>query len=101
MPKKTQYALVDPFEIDNGELNGAPAELAFALGVEWAMFRRQVDESTSPFTILCLSQNAGRFVRMAERKGRFVEERRTDPAGWTQLWVGDFIACAPAGPRSR
>lgn len=87
--KKTKFGLVEEFGIDNGELDGINPRTAFALGVEWEMFRKKL-ASQKPFTTLCLSENACRFVKMAEKNGRFVEERQTY-FGWTEIWVGDIM----------
>jgi hypothetical protein len=89
-----QFELVEPFETDDDSLRDLRPEYAFALGVEWAMFRRQLAAGT-PFTTLCLPENRMRFVRMAERHNRFVEDRQTSCVGWTQIWVGDTISSEP------
>ncbi len=94
MDEKANFGLIEPFEVDNGELNGITPEYAFALGVEWAMFRTQLSIG-KPFTFLCLPENRTRFVRMAERHRRFVEDRPTACVDWFQIWVGDFIGCEP------
>jgi hypothetical protein len=83
------FQLVEPFEIDNGSLAGLSPEYIFTMGVEWAMFRQKLSEGT-PFTVLCLPENSERLIRMAERKNRFVEDRQTGCAGWTEVWVGDY-----------
>ena len=64
------YRLVEPFDTD--DLAGTDAKLAFALGVEWEMFRRKL-RGRKPFREVVVSENADRLVRMAERHGRFVE----------------------------
>ncbi len=82
--------LVEPFEIDQASLAGYSPGYIFTLGVEWEMFRQRLYQGT-PFTMLCLPENRTRFVRMAERHERFVEDRQTGAAGWTEIWVGDSI----------
>jgi hypothetical protein len=84
-----EFELVEPFEIDDGSLNGLAPHYVFSLGVEWEMFRRQLARGT-PFTTLCLPENRTRFVKMAERHNRFVEDRQTGCVGWTEIWVGDY-----------
>src|ERR1700683_1558727 len=86
-----ELGLVEPFETGDGSLRGVNAEFAFGLGVQWAMFRQKLVRNV-PFTTLCLAENRGRFVRMAERHGRFVEDRPTTWPGWVEIWVGDAIA---------
>jgi len=85
-----EFGLVEPFEIDDGSLRGLLPEYIFALGVEWAMFRQQLAKGV-PFTTMCLPENRTRFVRMAERNRRFVEDRQTACPGWFEVWVGDQL----------
>ena len=87
---RTDYDLIEPFDTDDGSLNGITPKEAFALGVEWLMFRRWL-ASGQPFKTLCLSNNAARLVRLAERHNRFVEDRQTGCDGWTEIWVGDYV----------
>jgi hypothetical protein len=85
-----EYHLVEPFDIDNGSLDCVDPKEAFVLGVEWLMFRRQL-AAGQPFKTLCLPSNATRLVKMAERHNRFVEDRGTGCADWTEIWVGDYV----------
>ena len=89
--------LVEPFEIDDGSLCGLTAEYAFALGVEWQLFRQQLSTG-KPFKVLCLPENRSRFVAMAERHRRFVEDRQTACVDWSEIWVGDPISSEPLAP---
>jgi hypothetical protein len=82
--------LVEPFEIDQESLAGYSPSYIFTLGVEWELFRQKLYQGT-PFTMLCLPENRTRFVRMAERHERYVEDRQNGAIGWTEIWVGDFI----------
>jgi hypothetical protein len=84
------YELIEPFDIDDGSLEGISPKEAFALGVEWLMFRRRL-QSGQPFKIWCLSNNAARLVKLAERHNRFVEDRQTGCDGWSEVWVGDYV----------
>lgn len=87
--------LVEPFETDDGSLDGVDSRLAFALGVEWAMFRGQLMvcemDDGDGFTAVCMSENAERFIKMAERHGRFCESRRTKAKGWSEVWIGGKV----------
>ena len=83
------HALVEPFDVDDGSLVGLSPEYIFAMGVEWAMFRQRLSTG-KPFTTLCLPENRQRFVAMAERNRRFVEDRQTACLGWFEVWVGDY-----------
>ena len=84
----TTYSLVEPFEIDNGELDNLTPQECFSLGVEWQIFRTQLSEG-NPFTSLVLSNNAGRLTALAERAQRFVEARPAND-GWALITVGDY-----------
>jgi len=85
------YDLVEPFNSDGSSLNGVSSEVAFALGVEWQMFRQRL-KSGQRFQTLCLAMNTSRLVKMAERQRRFVEDRPTPWPGWSEIWVGDYLA---------
>ncbi len=88
---ENSYKLVEPFEIDDGSLRSVTPQYAFALGVEWLIFRQKL-LTGEPFKMLCLPENSVRFVNMAERHSRFVEDRQTGCVGWTEIWVGDAIS---------
>ena len=87
---KAEFGLVEPFETDNGSLAGVSAEHAFALGVEWEMWRQRL-KNGKPFTDLCLPHNTKRLVRMCERHRRNVEERLNVHPGWDEIYVGDYL----------
>jgi hypothetical protein len=82
--------LNEPFDIDDGSLEGLSLEQAFILGVEWQLFRQRLS-SGKPFTTFCLPSNCQRLVKMAERKRRFVEDRPNVAPGWSEIYVGDCI----------
>jgi hypothetical protein len=81
---------VEPFNAGGGSLSGVNPEIAFSLGVEWQMFRQRL-QTGRPFKTLCLSMNTNRLVKMAEHQRRFVEDRPTPWAGWSEIWVGDSL----------
>jgi hypothetical protein len=86
----TKFELVEPFETDDGSLDGINAGECFALGVEWEQFRQRL-KNGKPFTTLCLANNAIRLSAMAERHRRYVEYRPATTAGWAQITVGDQV----------
>ena len=90
MSEPDKFGLVEPFETENGALDCVSAAYAFALGVEWEMFRQRLN-SGKPFTTLCLPPNTKRLVRMCERHRRFVEERPNLSPGWDEIYVGDYL----------
>ena len=90
MEYKQESGFIEPFDIGDGSLNKVSAGYAFALGAEWQLFRQRLD-SGKKFTTFCMPENTARFVKMAERHKRFVEDRPNAALGWTQIYVGDFI----------
>ena len=85
-----EFGLIEPFETDNGSLDGVTAEHAFALGVEWAMWRQRL-KTGQPFTDLCLPKNTSRLVRLCERHKRIVEDRPNICPGWDEIYVGGYV----------
>jgi hypothetical protein len=79
------FGLIEPFETE--DLEGASTDLAFALGVEWAMFRHRL-LNEGRFIELVISQGSKRLVRMVERHNRYVECHPYSD-GWDQIVVGD------------
>lgn len=98
MDEYVSKLMLEPFDVEDGSLKNVTPEYAFALGVEWHLFRQQLLESR-PFRVLCLPENRSRFVKLAERHRRFVEDRPTGSADWVEIWVGDVIAPEPPGSR--
>jgi hypothetical protein len=97
---QSKFGLVEPFEVDDGSLSGITPEYAFAMGVEWQIFRLQL-LTGKPFKMLCLPENRARLVNLAERHKRFVEDRQTACVAWFEIWVGDLISCEPLEPESK
>lgn len=83
-----EYALVEPFDVDDESLVGLSSKECFALGVEWQLFRDKL-ATGKPFTEYVLANNANRLTKMAERNRRFVESRPADD-GWALLTVGNY-----------
>lgn len=77
---------IEPFETDDGSLDGLSAAACFALGVEWEMFRQKLNQ-LQPFSALVHTRNALRVCRMAERHNRFVESHPVAPF-YTAVIVG-------------
>ena len=86
---ETDFGLVEPFVVDDA-LNDISPEQAFALGIEWQMFRERLKTGQS-FSTLCLAINASRLVKLAKSQHRLVEVRSTPWEAWTELRVGDLI----------
>ena len=92
--KESDFGLVETFNMGSS-LNGITPEHAFALGIEWQMFRERL-KMKKPFSTLCLSINASHLVRMAKCQRRFVEAKPTPWASWSELSVGDDSGMAIA-----
>lgn len=87
MADDAEWGLVEPFDTDNGELDGVPPAECFALGVEFEMFRQKL-KTGLVFKEHCLANNAERLVRMVERHNRFVEHSPAETEGWALIHVG-------------
>ncbi len=97
---EAKWGLVEPFDIDDGELDGVSRQTAFCLGYEFCEFRRALERG-GPIRQTAHTENAGRLKRMCIRRGR---KFKAEPcpgceADWTYLDVagadGQFL---PAGP---
>lgn len=81
----TDWGLTDPFDIDDGSLDGLTPEQAFVFGVEWGMLFQSLDEEESRLVFVNIhTENAERLVRLCRRKGRepMVIDRG---GGWTEI----------------
>lgn len=84
-----EFGLVEPFDIDDGSLDGIGVKECFALGVEWQLFRERL-KTGKPFTDVVLANNAERLTKLAERSRRFVESRPASN-GWSTITVGGHL----------
>jgi hypothetical protein len=84
------WALIDPADVDHGELNGLSPQACFILGAEWEAFASRL-ATGKPFTAVINAENTTRLVAMAERHSRFVEERPNHAPGWATVWVGGTL----------
>lgn len=88
MAEDAEWGLVEPFDVDNGQLDGLTAAECFTLGVEWQMFRAKLDEDGS-FVDQVHTANADRLMAMARRRGKQVTRHwlHDDYADWCTLCV--------------
>jgi hypothetical protein len=63
------YGLVEPFDIDNGELAGLRPQDCFVLGVEWQMVHT-ILATGKPASMPLHAKNASRIKRMCIRRDR-------------------------------
>jgi hypothetical protein len=99
MDHKQKFETVEQYDTPKCSMNGITPEYAFAMGAEWQVYRQKL-QTGKPFTTLCLPENSARFVKMAERQNRFVEDRQIG-CGWTEIWVGDSISHKSPSSESR
>lgn len=89
----TTWGLQEPFDIDNGELDGLRPQDCFVLGAEWQLVSQQLDSGEAFSRPLHLA-NSERIKRMCIRRGR---KFRTKPNGLEWLWLevagegGEFL----------
>lgn len=86
------YSLVEPFGIDHGELDGLTPQEVFTLGVEWQLFRGQLEHpDVEAFQFQAHTANAERLKAMCKRHGREVKQcwLHEDYAEWCVLHVSD------------
>lgn len=76
-------------DVDDGSLKGLTETRCFILGVEWELFRARLTTGRG-FTQLCHHENRARLMAMAERQGRFCEDR-SEPYNWGAIWVGRAV----------
>ena len=67
-----EFHMIEPFDVDNGELDGLRQSLCFVLGVEWQMVKNQL-ESGKPFERPIHSENLDRIEAMLKRADRGYE----------------------------
>jgi hypothetical protein len=87
--QNAEWAVVEPFDIDDGSLENVSQAECFSMGVEWQLFRSRL-ASGKPFTDIFLANNAGRLTKLAERQQRFVEARPASD-GWVSITVGNQL----------
>jgi hypothetical protein len=92
--------LAGPNDAKGGSLEGITPEYAFALGIEWQFFRQQLPTG-KPFKVICLPENKNRFVALAQKHKRVIQDRHSKWVGWLELWVGDLVSYQPLKPESK
>lgn len=66
------FSILEPFNIDNGELNGIEPQTIFTLGVEWQMFYQKLQAGDS-FLMQVHKENVGRLKVLCIRNKRKFE----------------------------
>lgn len=83
--QQQEWSSVEPFFIDDGQLDGISAANAFVLGVEWQMVYSQL-KSGEPFERPVHAANRERLTRLCIRNGRRCEVTKPED-GWCHLIV--------------
>jgi hypothetical protein len=79
-----EYGLVEPFDIDNGELDGVRPQQAFVLGYEICQLHNLLDGGPSPISRPVHAENESRIKRLCIRRRR---KCRLAPNGPEWLWL--------------
>jgi hypothetical protein len=83
------FDLIEPFDIDGGELSGLSPELCFTLGVEWGKVTSALDAGElGPFPIH--AENVARLCAAVLRRGLIVSSARIRN-GWAELIVDRMV----------
>ena len=93
MSKGIGYKLMEPFDIDGGELDGISPQMCFVLGAEWWQMNVLL-ESGDPIGKPIHNENAERVRRMCIRRGRRFRVRDNGPE-WKWLDVADASGAFP------
>ena len=87
----TDYAMIDSFYIDNGELDGFEKHECFVLGVEWCQVIRTVDDNPDDnqyFIVHAANQSRlDTALRTRGRKLRWVWPVDDQSEEWISLYV--------------
>jgi hypothetical protein len=88
MADEHDYGLVHSFHIDHGELDDLSPQECFTLGVEWQMFRAQLEDG-EPFERQVHGKNVGRLKALVADFGRTVTDHwvHEDYPEWRLLRV--------------
>ena len=82
---QADFELMEPFDIDHGELDGIDARTVFCLGYEFCQVRNELDAGRG-FSRPLHFENRGRIERMCLRRGRtYLFGDEAD--GWVPLTV--------------
>lgn len=73
MDDDEEFSLVEPFHVDNGELEGLTLQQAFVLGYEYAVIREKLDIGSFPFEVTFHSENEARVRKMLDRNNAHYE----------------------------
>jgi len=85
-----EFGCVEPFDIDDGELDGLTPQQCFVLGYELADISRRAELLEDSFGALVHSSNRERIERALQKRGRdcrfgWAGDDRSE--SWMHLWV--------------
>jgi hypothetical protein len=81
-----EYKLMEPFDIDNGELEGLRPQEVFCLGYEWRQIQDMLDTGDG-ISHTIHTPNANRIKRMCIRRARQCKVEDSGVEGWSFLEV--------------
>lgn len=89
----TEHTLMEPFDIDGGELDGIPPQIVFCLGFEFCQMITLL-ESGEPITRTIHTPNASRIKRMCIRRRRKFKVEPCPDVGdqWSFLEVDGMVS---------
>lgn len=82
------FGLVEPFDVDDGQLDGIRPNEIFTMGVEFEMLRQRLLPGEENFRIYVNRKNSERLIALCERHDRFVECGPVEYEDWQLLIVG-------------
>lgn len=85
--QESGWELTEPFDIDDGELNGLSPQMCFSMGVEWMKWLSRI-KSNSTHSDMCMEGNSIRIQSLLERHG-IQCEARVPNGGWCEIWVNN------------
>lgn len=77
--------IIEPFDVDDGELDGLSPQLCFVLGVEWAMVREALDADRQLGPLWVHAQNVPRLRAMIRRRRGLILSAAPTSDGWALL----------------
>ena len=62
-----EYQMFEPFEIDNGELDGLDNQMCFCLGAEYVQWLERFRSNQDKWDVYVIKENAERVANMGRR----------------------------------
>lgn len=83
------FGMMEPFDVDNGELDGLTPQQCFVLGYECRMVHEMLEDQREIEDQPVHAANRERLMRMAIRRGAPIHiTKDTDEDGWCHMTLG-------------